>query len=54
MDESALRDTALPWSPMPRQSEWKLFARLVGEGRPYWLYLAGVVLLNLLATPLEL
>src|SRR5437879_2864953 len=36
------------------RSQWRTTARLLAEGRPYWPNLVAAVLLNLLASPLEL
>jgi ATP-binding cassette subfamily B protein len=37
-----------------RRSASSLYRRLLGQARPYWLHIAGVLLLGLLATPVAL
>ncbi|HEX2711735.1 MAG TPA: hypothetical protein VHM88_05860, partial [Candidatus Acidoferrales bacterium] len=37
-----------------RYSDWTLFRQLLREARPYWSYIAGILVLSLLSTPLAL
>jgi ATP-binding cassette subfamily B protein len=41
-------------SERPRQSDWKLFGRLLRQARPQWAALGGVFVIRLLAIPLAL
>lgn len=38
----------------PKDSDWALLVRLLQMARPYWLSLAGILAVNLLATPIAL